>query len=157
MSTHPTGWTVARPAELSNLVGTEVVGEEWLTVDQGRIDAFAGATGDFQWIHVEPERAETGPFGAAVAHGYLTLALIPMLTEGLLDVGGVGAIVNYGFDKVRFVQPVVVGSRLRARVEVTAVDEDGLGYRVSQRVTIEVEGSDRPAVVADTIALLVPA
>jgi acyl dehydratase len=157
MSAHPGGWTVARPAELSNLVGTELVGEEWLTIDQGRIDAFAGATGDFQWIHVEPDRAAGGPFGATVAHGYLTLALIPMLTEGMLDVGGVAATVNYGFDKVRFVQPVVVGSRLRARSEVTAVDESGTGYRIALRVTIEIEGSDRPALVADTIALLVSA
>ena len=151
------GWTVAHPAELSNLVGTELVGEEWLTIDQGRIDAFAGATSDFQWIHVDPERAAAGPFGATVAHGYLTLSLIPVLTEGLLDVGGVGATVNYGLDKVRFVQPVVVGSRLRARSEVTAVEESGQGYRVALRVTIEIEGSERPALVADTIALLVPA
>lgn len=157
MNAHPAGWTVARPAELSNLVGAEFVSPDWLTIDQGRIDAFAGATGDFQWIHVEPERAAAGPFGAPVAHGSLTLALIPMLTEGLLDVGGVGAVINYGFDRVRFVQPVVVGSRLRARVEVTAVDESSLGYRVAQRITIEVEGSDRPALVAETIALLVPA
>ncbi|MEO7722152.1 MAG: MaoC family dehydratase [Pseudolysinimonas sp.] len=148
---------IAHPAQLSNLVGTEQVGEEWLTIDQGRIDAFAGATGDFQWIHVEPERAAGGPFGATVAHGYLTLSLIPTLTEGLLDVGGVGATVNYGLDKVRFVQPVVVGSRLRARSEVMSVDESGQGYRVAVRVTIEIEGSDRPALVADTIALLVPA
>jgi acyl dehydratase len=148
---------VAHPAELSNLVGTELVGEEWLTIDQGRIDAFAGATGDFQWIHVEPARAAAGPFGATVAHGYLTLSLIPTLTEGLLEVGGVGATVNYGLDKVRFVQPVVVGSRLRARSEVTSVDESGQGYRVALRVTIEIEGSDRPALVAETLALLVPA
>lgn len=157
MNARTSGWTVARPAELSNLVGTELVGEDWLTVDQGRIDAFAGATGDFQWIHVDPERAAAGPFGSAVAHGYLTLALIPMLTEGLLEVQGVGAVVNYGFDKVRFVQPVVAGSRLRARLEVTGVEESGLGYRVSQRITIELEGSERPAVVAEAIALLLPA
>ena len=151
------GWTVAHPAELSNLVGTELVGEEWLTIDQGRIDAFAGATSDFQWIHVDPERAAAGPFGATVAHGYLTLSLIPVLTEGVLDIRGVGATVNYGLDKVRFVQPVVVGSRVRARTEVTRVEESGQGYRVDLRVTIELEGSDRPALVADTIALLVPA
>ncbi|MEP6843490.1 MAG: MaoC family dehydratase [Pseudolysinimonas sp.] len=157
MSGSTASWAVARAAELSNLVGTERVGEEWLTIDQGRIDAFAGATGDFQWIHVEPERAAAGPFGAPVAHGYLTLALIPVLTEGMLEIGGVGAIVNYGLDRVRFVQPVVVGSRVRARSEVTAVEESGPGYRVGLRVTIEIEGSDRPALVADTIALLVPA
>ena len=151
------GWAVAHPAELSNLVGTDLVGDDWLTIDQGRVDAFAGATGDFQWIHVEPDRAAAGPFGATVAHGYLTLALIPMLTEGMLDVRGVSATINYGFDRVRFVQPVVVGSRLRARCEVTAVDESGQGYRVALRVTIEIEDSERPALVADTIALLVPA
>lgn len=148
--------TVAHPAELSNLVGTEVVGEEWLTIDQGRIDAFAGATGDFQWIHVEPERAAAGPFGATIAHGYLTLSLIPMLTEGLLEVGGCSAAINYGLDKVRFVQPVVVGSRLRARTEVMAVDESAQGYRVGLNVTVEIDGSDRPALVAETIVMFVP-
>jgi acyl dehydratase len=135
---------VASAAELSNLVGTESVGDEWLTIDQGRIDAFAGATGDFQWIHVEPERAASGPFGATVAHGYLTLALLPTLTEGLLEIGGVRMAVNYGLDKVRFLQPVLVGSRLRARSEVMSVDESQQGYRVGMQVTVEIEGSDRP-------------
>ena len=157
MSERTAGRTVATPGELSNLVGAELVGEDWLTIDQGRIDAFAGATGDFQWIHVEPERAAAGPFGATIAHGYLTLSLITLLTEGLLEVGGTGAVVNYGLDKVRFVQPVRVGSRLRARSEVIAVDESGQGYRVSLRVTIEIEGSERPALVAETIVLFVPA
>ena len=151
-----TARAVASPAALSNLVGTELVGEEWLTIDQGRIDAFAGATGDFQWIHVEPERATSGPFGATVAHGYLTLSLIPLLTEGLIEVGGVAVAVNYGLDRVRFVQPVIVNSRIRARAEVTAVDEAGAGYRVTQRVTIEIEGSARPALVAETIGLYLP-
>lgn len=149
--------TVASPAELSNLVGTELVGQEWITIDQGRIDAFAGATGDFQWIHVEPERAATGPFGATIAHGYLTLALIPMLTDGLLEVGKVGAAVNYGLDRVRFLQPVLVGSRVRARSEVMSVVESGQGYRVAMQVTVELEGSERPALIADTIVLFVPA
>ncbi|HEY4226418.1 MAG TPA: MaoC family dehydratase [Pseudolysinimonas sp.] len=156
MSAHDGGWTVAHPAELSNLVGSDLVADGWLTIDQGRIDAFAGATGDFQWIHVDPERAAAGPFGATVAHGYLTLSLIPTLLEGLLEVGGAAATVNYGLDKVRFVQPVVVGSRVRARCEVTSVDESAQGYRVAIRVTIEIEGSDRPALVADTLALFVP-
>jgi acyl dehydratase len=149
------GRIVASPAELSNLVGTESVGTEWLTVDQGRIDAFAGATGDFQWIHVEPERAASGPFGATIAHGYLTLALLPTLTEGLLEVGGIRMAVNYGLDKVRFLQPVLVGSRLRARSEVMSVDESRQGYRVGLQVTVEIEGSDRPALIADTIVLFV--
>jgi acyl dehydratase len=148
---------VASAAELSNLVGTESVGDEWLTIDQGRIDAFAGATGDFQWIHVEPERAASGPFGATVAHGYLTLALLPTLTEGLLEIGGVRMAVNYGLDKVRFLQPVLVGSRLRARSEVMSVDESQQGYRVGMKVTVEIEGSDRPALVADTIVLFITA
>jgi acyl dehydratase len=148
---------VASAAELSNLVGTESVGDEWLTIDQGRIDAFAGATGDFQWIHVEPERAASGPFGATVAHGYLTLALLPTLTEGLLEIGGVRMAVNYGLDKVRFLQPVLVGSRLRARSEVMSVDESQQGYRVGMKVTVEIEGSDRPALIADTIVLFITA
>lgn len=148
---------VANAAELSNLVGTENVGDEWLTIDQGRIDAFAGATGDFQWIHVEPERAASGPFGTTIAHGYLTLSLLPVLTEGLLEVGGVGMAVNYGLDKVRFLQPVRVGSRLRARSEVMSVVESGGGYRVGMQVTVEIEGSDRPALIADTIVLFVTA
>lgn len=146
---------VASPAELSNLVGTSTVGEEWLTIDQGRIDAFAGATGDFQWIHVEPERAAAGPFGATIAHGYLTLALLPLLTEDLLEVGGCRMAVNYGLDKVRFLQPVLVGSRVRARSEVMSVDESATGYRVGLQITVELEGSDRPALVADTIVLYV--
>ena len=149
------GRNVATPAELSNLVGTESVGQEWLTIDQGRIDAFAGATGDFQWIHVEPERAASGPFGATIAHGYLTLALLPTLTEGLLEVGGIRMAVNYGLDKVRFLQPVLVGSRLRARSEVMSVDESRQGYRVGLQVTVEIEGSDRPALIADTIVRFV--
>jgi acyl dehydratase len=155
MSGRSGGRTVASAAELSNLVGTESVGQEWLTIDQGRIDAFAGATGDFQWIHVEPERAASGPFGATIAHGYLTLALLPTLTEGLLEVGGVRMAVNYGLDKVRFLQPVLVGSRLRARSEVMSVDESRQGYRVGLQVTVEIEGSDRPALIADTIVLFV--
>jgi acyl dehydratase len=148
---------VATPAELSNLVGSEFVGEHWLTIDQGRIDAFAGATGDFQWIHVEPERAASGPFGSTIAHGYLTLALIPTLTEDLLQVGGVGMAVNYGLDKVRFLQPVLVGSRVRARSEVMSVDESGQGYRVGLKITVELEGSQRPALIADTVVLFIPA
>jgi acyl dehydratase len=157
MSESTAARSVATPAELSNLVGTESVGEEWLTIDQGRIDAFAGATGDFQWIHVEPERAAAGPFGATIAHGYLTLALLPTLTEGLLEVGGIRMAVNYGLDKVRFLQPVRVGSRLRARSEVMSVDESSQGYRVGLQVTVEIEGSDRPALIADTIVLFVTA
>lgn len=155
MSGRTHGRSVASAAELSNLVGTESVGQEWLTIDQGRIDAFAGATGDFQWIHVEPERASSGPFGATIAHGYLTLALLPTLTEGLLEVGGIRMAVNYGLDKVRFLQPVLVGSRLRARSEVMSVDESSQGYRVGLQVTVEIEGSDRPALIADTIVLFV--
>lgn len=150
-----TGRVVAGPAELTNLVGTELVGDEWLTIDQGRIDAFAGATGDFQWIHVEPERAASGPFGATIAHSYLTLALLPLLTENLLQVGGCRMAVTYGLDRVRFVQPVLVGSRVRARSEVLSVDESAQGYRVGLQVTIEIEGSARAALIADTIVLFV--
>ena len=142
------GRTVSSPAELSNLVGTESVGEEWLTIDQGRIDAFAGATSDFQWIHVDPERAAAGPFGATVAHGYLTLSLIPVLTEGVLDVRGVGATVNYGLDKVRFPSPVHVGARVRMSATIVEAEEVPGGVQLSVDQVIEVEGGQKPAVVA---------
>ncbi|MFC5503463.1 MaoC family dehydratase [Lysinimonas soli] len=152
-----TARTVASAGALSNLVGSALVGDEWLTIDQGRIDAFAGATGDFRWIHVDPQRAASGPFGATIAHGALTLSLIPLLTDGLLEIGGTAVTVDYGFDHVRFVEPVLAGSRVRARTEVTGVTEDGDGYRVTQRVIIELEGSDRPALVAETVTLMLPA
>lgn len=146
--------SVAHPSALPEAIGQSAVGE-WLQVDQERIQAFADATGDHQWIHLDAERAATGPFGATIAHGYLTLSLIPFLTGGLLAVDNAAMVVNYGLDRVRFLQPVKVGSKVRARIEVISVEESRQGWRVGSRTTIEIEGAEHPALVADTIALFV--
>ena len=146
--------TVSSPATLTDAVGATATGE-WYTVDQDRIDAFAEATEDRQWIHLDAERAASGPFGATIAHGYLTLSLLPRLTEGLVKVGGAEMVVNYGLDKVRFLQPVTAGSRVRASSTVTSAETSPQGTRAGITVTIEIEGASRPALVAHTIALFV--
>ncbi|MBA8817542.1 acyl dehydratase [Microbacterium halimionae] len=147
---------VASPAALSNAIGASATGD-WFAIDQERIQAFADATEDWQWIHLDAERAASGPFGATIAHGYLTLSLVPRLTDGLLSVGAVGMVVNYGLDKVRFLQPVTSGSRVRATVTLRAVETTALGERAALTVTVEIEGSERPALVAETLALFAPA
>ena len=140
--------TPTTSADLPNLAGLALGWSEWLTVDQDRINTCADATDDHQWIHTDPERAKEGPFGAAVAHGYLTLSLtVPMWTE-LLEVDGVSAKVNYGLDKVRFVSPVPAGSRVRMQAVIAEVTEVKGGYQLAVDQTIEVEGGSRPAVVA---------
>ncbi|MGL3148793.1 MaoC family dehydratase [Microbacterium sp. A82] len=144
------------PSALADMVGRSATGD-WFTIDQERIQAFADATEDWQWIHLDAERAASGPFGATIAHGYLTLSLLPRLTDGLLQVSGASMVVNYGLDKVRFLQPVTADSRVRAMTEITAADGGAQGWRVSARTTIEIEGSERPALVAETIALFIPA
>jgi acyl dehydratase len=143
-------------AELEEAVGTHLGHSEWHTVNQDQIDAFAAATGDHQWIHVDPAKAAEGPFGSTVAHGFLTLSLVPMLTWQVYTVEGVTMAVNYGADKLRFPSPVPVGSRVRAAVELTSVTPNTLGYQVATRVTIELDGSDKPACVADMLAVVVP-
>jgi acyl dehydratase len=143
------------PAALPEAVGRSATGD-WFAIDQRRIQAFADATEDWQWIHLDAERAASGPFGATIAHGYLTLSLLPRLTAGLLEVEGTSMVVNYGLDKVRFLQPVVVDSRVRAVTEVASVDATPQGHRVVLRTTVELEGSSRPALVADAVALFVP-
>jgi acyl dehydratase len=143
-------------AELEEAVGTHLGHSEWHTVNQDQIDAFAAATGDHQWIHVDPAKAAEGPFGSTVAHGFLTLSLVPMLTWQVYTVEGVTMAVNYGADKLRFPSPVPVGSRVRAAVELTSVTPNKLGYQVATRVTIELDGSDKPACVADMLAVVVP-
>ncbi|MCD0445696.1 MaoC family dehydratase [Glycomyces sp. A-F 0318] len=148
--------SVPSPAGLAAAVGAEATGE-WLAVDQARIDAFADATGDHQWIHVDPERAKAGPFGAPIAHGYLTLSLLPRLTKGLFDIGGLAMSVNYGLDRLRFLQPVAAGSRVRAVVKLASAEPTGRGVRAGYAVTVEIEGSGKPALVAETITLYVPA
>jgi acyl dehydratase len=143
-------------ADLEKAVGTHLGHSEWHTVNQDQIDAFAAATGDHQWIHVDPAKAAEGPFGSTVAHGFLTLSLLPMLTWQVYKVEGVKMGVNYGADKLRFPSPVPVGSRVRAGVELTSVTPNKLGYQIATRVTIELDGSDKPACVADMLAVVVP-
>lgn len=142
--------------DLTAAVGDHLGHSDWLQIDQDRIDAFADATGDHQWIHVDPERAASGPFGATIAHGYLSMSLLPLLVAQIVDYDGWATRINYGTDKVRFPSPVVVGSRIRAGAEVTAVDPGSAGTRVSLRVTVEIEDAPKPAVVADTLTLLIP-
>ncbi|MDK1475703.1 MaoC family dehydratase [Streptomyces sp. 549] len=131
----------------------EVLGpSDWLEVDQKRIDLFADATGDHQWIHVDPERAADGPFGTTIAHGYLTLSLLPVLVPQVLRVEGVSMGVNYGVNKVRFPAPVPVGSRLRATVRIADVTEAGGGVQLAAEVTVEREGGDKPVCVAESLS-----
>ncbi|MBB1011498.1 acyl dehydratase [Dietzia kunjamensis] len=136
-------------------VGEHVGYSEWMEITQERIDAFADATGDHQWIHVDPERAAQGPYGATIAHGYLTLSLIPVLGNEVVEITGFRMMINYGTDKVRFPAPVPVGSRIRAGVELVSLERKASGVQLISRVTVEVEGGDRPAVVADTIRMMV--
>ena len=138
-------------AELRDSVGTEVGPSDWIEVDQKRIDLFAEATGDHQWIHVDPERAEEGPFGTTIAHGYLTLSLLPAFVPQLLRVEGVRMGVNYGVNRVRFPAPVPVGSRLRATVKITDVTEAGDSVQLTTQVTVEREDGDKPVCVAESV------
>lgn len=140
--------------ELRAAAGTEVGCGDWVEVSQDRIDMFAEATGDHQWIHVDLERAATGPFGGTVAHGFLTLSLIPALTTGLAAVDGVTMGVNYGLNRVRFPAPVPAGSRVRGRVELLSVDDVPGGVQLISRVTVEREDGDKPACVAETVSRL---
>lgn len=140
------------PAKLNDAVGERLGESEWLEVTQERINLFADATGDHQWIHVDPERAKDGPFGACIAHGYLTLSLVNMFLPQIVEVRGIRMGVNYGVDKVRFPSPVRVGSRVRGSGELISVEEVKGSVQATIRVTVEIEGSDRPACVADTIS-----
>ncbi len=140
------------PRDLVGKEGTALEPSEWLTIEQSRIDAFADCTGDHQWIHVDPVKAKDGPFGATIAHGYLTLSLVNMFMPQMIDVRGFSAGVNVGMDKTRFLNPVVVGSRIRGTGEIVSVEEvKGGAIQAVIRVTIEIEGKDRPACVVDTI------
>jgi acyl dehydratase len=140
-------------ADLEAAIGQEIGPTEWFTVDQSRINGFADDTEDHQWIHVDPERAATGPFGTTVAHGFLTLSLVPYFSSQLRSVEGVRMGINYGLDRVRFPTPVPVGSRLRARSTLISLDKVGEGaVQLVNRVTIEVEGNAKPACVADTVS-----
>ncbi|HEY2947231.1 MAG TPA: MaoC family dehydratase [Micromonosporaceae bacterium] len=139
--------------DLRSAAGTELGVTDWIEIDQDRIDQFADATGDHQWIHVDPERARSGPFGGTVAHGYLTLSLIPALAASVWSLDNARMGVNYGLNKVRFPAPVPVGSRVRARIELLAVDDvPGNGVQLTARVTVEREGGDKPVCVAETVS-----
>jgi acyl dehydratase len=142
--------------ELREAAGTHVGYSDWHEVTQRQIDQFAEATGDRQWIHVDPERAATGPFGTTIAHGYLTLSLIPMLLAQVYRVDHVAMIVNYGAERLRFPSPVPTNSRIRAGVEVLRVDEVAESYRCTVRVTVEREGGDKPVCVIDLVTVLTP-
>jgi acyl dehydratase len=145
------------PADLKAAVGRHLGYSDWLEITQERINQFADATGDHQWIHVDPERAKNGPFGACIAHGYLTLSLVNMFLPQIVQVHGVKMGVNYGTDKVRFPAPVPVGSRIRGSGELVTVEEvKGGAVQATIRVTVEVEGKDRPGCVVDTISRFVP-
>lgn len=138
--------------ELKKLAGSDLGASEWIEVTQERIDTFADATGDHQWIHVDPEKAAAGPFGAPIAHGYLTLSLfIPLFTE-LLDVEGVSTKVNYGLNKVRFPSPVKVGSKIRLVGRLASVEDVPGGVQITVDGTIEIEGAPKPAAVLQSLS-----
>jgi len=136
-----------------SLVGKPLADSEWVTITQERINQFADATGDHQWIHVDPVKAKAGPFGACIAHGYLSLSLVASFQEQMATLENLKMGVNYGTDKVRFPSAVKVGSRLRGKGELIAAEKtkDG-GVQATIRVTVEIEGAERPACVADTIS-----
>ncbi|MGD1222901.1 MaoC family dehydratase [Streptomyces krungchingensis] len=138
--------------DLKAAVGEQLGHSDWLEVDQKRIDLFADATGDHQWIHVDPEKAAAGPFGTTIAHGYLTLSLLPALVPQVMRVEGMKMGVNYGSNKVRFPATVPVGSRLRATAVITEVTEAGGGVQITAAVTVEREGGDKPVCVAESVS-----
>jgi len=142
----------AHLAELQALVGQELGVSDWLAVDQARIDLFAQATGDHQWIHTDPVRAAAGPFGATVAHGFLTLSLLPVLFETGFAIDDVRMGVNYGLNRVRFPAPVRVGSRLRGRFRLLAYEPLDGGAQLTVESVVELDGSDKPACVAESVS-----
>tara|TARA_R110000823_G_scaffold210224_3_gene340434 strand:+ start:42250 stop:42708 length:459 start_codon:yes stop_codon:yes gene_type:complete len=148
--------TFENPAALMDAVGRDLGHSSWLQIEQERINQFADATGDHQWIHVDPERAAEGPYGATIAHGYLTLSLANLFLPEILEVRNTSMGVNYGCEKVRFPAAVPVGSRIRGHGELISAEEVKGGVQIVVRMTIEIEGSDRPACVIDTISRFFP-
>ncbi|MBU6188611.1 MAG: MaoC family dehydratase [Betaproteobacteria bacterium] len=144
---------ISRLGDLKAMVGEELAVSNWFVVDQPRIDQFADATGDHQWIHIDPERAASGPFGATIAHGFLTLSMLPLFIQDALRFEDVRMSVNYGLNRVRFTSPVPVGSELRARFRLVGIEEvANQGLQVTMEATIERKGSDKPVCVAETIS-----
>ena len=144
------------PADLLGQEGTLLGPTEWLRIDQDRVDGFAEVTGDHQWIHVDVERAKAGPFGGAIAHGYLTMSLVNLFLPDLIEVRGFAHAVNVGADRLRFLAPVKVGSRIRAVGELVSAEEIKGAIQSVVRVTVEIEGGDKPACVVDTISRYFP-
>ncbi|MET0837148.1 MAG: MaoC family dehydratase [Marmoricola sp.] len=140
--------------EIEAAAGEEIGASEWVEITQERVDQFADATDDHQWIHVDQEKAKAGPFGGTIAHGYLTLSLIPYLSNKVFGVETEGAKLNYGLNKVRFPNPVPVGARVRAVVTVGEITELPAGRQLTMKYVIEIEGQDKPACVAETVVLL---
>lgn len=139
-------------AELAACVGQEVAVSDWITITQQQVNTFADATGDHQWIHVDAEKAKAGPFGGTIAHGFLTLSLLPRFLESSVVINDVRMGINYGLNKVRFINPVLVGSRLRARMSLAASENiENNGKQMVWDITIEIEGKDKPACVAQAV------
>jgi acyl dehydratase len=144
------------PSALLGAVGQALGPTDWLAIDQPRVDLFAEATGDHQWIHVDPVRAADGPFGGTIAHGYLTMSLVNHFLPDLLEVRGVSMGVNVGADRLRFLTPLRVGKRIRGTGEIVSAEEVKGGVQSVVRVTIEIEGEAKPACVIDTISRFYP-
>jgi acyl dehydratase len=148
---------VPHPRDLLAMAGTDLGTTDWLTIDQARIDLFADATGDHQWIHVDPARAKDGPFGTTIAHGYLTLALVNIFLPQLIEVRRFSAGINIGAESLRFLAPVPAGSRIRGKGEIVKVEEVKAGaIQSTVRITVEIEGSAKPACIVDTISRYIP-
>jgi len=146
----------AKPADLVGSEGSRLGPTEWLLIDQQRVNGFADVTGDHQWIHVDVERAKDGPFGGTIVHGYLTLSLVNYFLPQLIEVRGFAHAVNVGADRLRFLSPVKVGSRIRAAGEIVGVEEIKGAIQSVVRVTVEIEGAGKPACVIDTISRYFP-
>jgi acyl dehydratase len=142
----------ANPAELAQAVGEEIGASDWLVIEQDRISQFAEATGDHQWIHVDEARAKEGPFGSTIAHGFLTLSLLPALLAEVYRVDGVRMGINYGLNRVRFINPVRVGSSVRAVMTVAEVDQQADYVQVTAKAVVEIQGAEKPAAVAETVS-----
>jgi acyl dehydratase len=148
---------VVKYAELENYAGQEIGTSEWVTIDQDRVNKFADATGDHQWIHIDVERAKRElPTGGTIAHGYLTVSLIPWLGAQIMRVEGVTRGINYGSNKVRFINMVPVGAKVRAKLKILGVEAKGPAKQITSEYTIEIQGQDRPACVAETIGIVYP-
>jgi acyl dehydratase len=142
--------------EVAAAVGEHLGHSDWCTITQEQVDLFAEATGDHQWIHVDPDKAKDGPFGGTIAHGYLTLSLLPVLAGEIYRIDGLRMGLNYGANKVRFPSPVPVGSRVRAGAELVECTPGAAGTQLVIRITVEIEGGSKPACVADVVWVCIP-